>query len=80
MGITNFLFNTVTLVFLVLTLIVGLVVVMVAAGSMESPVLAPADTDVPPTLWVGPTLTPSPGPPPPVTPTVEVTPTPAPAS
>ena len=80
MGFTNFLFNTVTLIFLVLTLIVGLVVVMVAAGSMEPPILAPAATNVPPTLWVGPTLTPSPGPPPPVTPTVEATATPAPSS
>jgi hypothetical protein len=77
MGITNFLFNTVTVLFLVLTLIVGLVVVMVAAGSMEPPILAPADTLVPPTQWAGPTLTPSPGPPPPVTPTLEATPAPS---
>jgi hypothetical protein len=77
MGFTNFLFNTVTVLFLVLTLIVGLVVIMVASGSMEPPILAPADTLVPPTPWVGPTLTPSPGPPPPVTPTVEATPAPA---
>lgn len=80
MGITNFLFNTVTVLFLVLTLIVGLVVVMVAAGSMEPPILAPAATIVPPTPWAGPTLTPSPGPPPQIAPTVEATATPAPAS
>ena len=35
MGITNFLFNTITVIFLTLTLIVLLVVIMVAAGSME---------------------------------------------
>ena len=62
MGVTNFLFNTITLLFLVLTLIVGLVVMMVAAGSMEPPILAPEDTIVPPTQWLRETLTPSPGP------------------
>lgn len=73
MGITNFLFNTITVIFLTLTLIVGLVVIMVAAGSMEPPILAPEDTAVPPTQWFGPTLTPSPGPELQVTPTLEAT-------
>jgi hypothetical protein len=70
MGITNFLFNTITVIFLTLTLIVLLVVILVAAGSMEPPILAPAATNVPPTQWTGPTLTPSPGP------TLEATPAP----
>jgi hypothetical protein len=61
-GITNFLFNTITVIFLTLTLVVGLVVILVAAGSMEPPILAPDNTLAPPTQWVGPTLTPSPGP------------------
>jgi hypothetical protein len=59
MGGTNLLFNTVAALFLVLTVIVGVVVLMVAAGSMESPILAPAPTLVPPTEWSQPTLTPS---------------------
>jgi hypothetical protein len=75
--ITSFLFNTITVIFLTLTLIVGLVVILVAAGSMEPPILAPSNTMVPPTQWVGPTLTPSPGPPPEVTPTLEATAAPA---
>jgi hypothetical protein len=71
MGITNFLFNTITVIFLTLTLIVGLVVILVAAGTMEPPILAPDNTLVPPTQWAGPTLTPSPGP------ALEATPIPA---
>ncbi len=73
MGITNFLFNTITVIFLTLTLIVGLVVIMVAAGSMEPPILAPADTAIPPTTFAKPTLTPSPGPELQITPTLEAT-------
>ena len=45
----NALFNTITVIFVALTLIVGLTVLMVASGSMESPVFAPENTLVPPT-------------------------------
>jgi hypothetical protein len=76
MGGTNLLFNFVTLVFVTLTILVAVVVVMVAAGSMESPVLAPEDTLVPPTPWSGPTVTPSPVPGIELTLTVEATPQP----
>jgi len=65
---TNLLFNLVTVVFLVLTVVVGIVVVSVAAGSMEPPVLAPEATLIPPTQRVMPTLTPS------IVPGVELTP------
>ncbi len=59
MGGTNLLFNFVTLVFVTLTILVAVVVLMVAGGSMEAPILAPADTVIPPTQWSGPTVTPS---------------------
>lgn len=70
----NMFFNVVTVVFLVLTLIVGVVVLGVASGSMKSPILPPKDTVVPATEIVLPTLTPSPTPtlagvPPAITPT-----------
>ncbi len=55
----NLFFNVVTVMFLVLTLLVGVIVLGVATGSMEAPILAPADTSVPPTEIVLPTLTPS---------------------
>jgi hypothetical protein len=56
---SNLFFNTIAVVFLVLTVIVGLVVLSVASGSMEPPILAPEATLVPPTERVNPTLTPS---------------------
>jgi hypothetical protein len=55
----NLFFNVVTVLFLVLTLFVGLMVLGVATGSMEPPILAPENTNVPPTEIVLPTLTPS---------------------
>ncbi len=66
----NLFFDVVSIVFLVLTLLVGIVVLGVASGSMDPPILAPAATGVPPTQAVLPTLTPSPGPGPALTPTV----------
>ncbi|RPJ01889.1 MAG: hypothetical protein EHM39_02645 [Chloroflexi bacterium] len=59
MGGTNLLFNFITLVFVTLTILVAVVVLMVAGGSMESPILPPDETLVPPTQWSGPTVTPS---------------------
>jgi hypothetical protein len=56
---TNVLFNLITVIFLVLTLMVGLVVLAVASGSMEAPVFAPKDTLSVPTQLVPPSLTPS---------------------
>jgi hypothetical protein len=56
---SNLLFDAVAMVFLVLTVVVVLVVLSVASGSMESPILAPDATLVPPTERVNPTLTPS---------------------
>lgn len=59
---TNLFFNLISVVFLVLTVFVGIVVVGVATGSMDAPVLAPENTPVPPTQYYGETLTPSPMP------------------
>jgi len=60
---SNLFFNFVAMLFLVLTVVVVIMVFGVAAGSMEPPsFLAPADTPVPPTEMVLPTLTPSPAP------------------
>lgn len=72
---SNLFFNLVAILFLVLTVVVVVMVFGVAAGSMEPPsFLAPADTPVPPTEMVLPTLTPSPVPGAALTP--ELTPTP----
>ena len=72
---SNLFFNFVALLFLVLTVVVVVMVFGVAAGSMEPPsFLAPADTPIPPTEMVLPTLTPSPVPGAALTP--EMTPTP----
>jgi hypothetical protein len=60
---TNVLFNLVAVIFLVLTVVMVIMIFGVAAGSMEPPsFLAPADTPIPPTQLVLPTLTPSPVP------------------
>jgi hypothetical protein len=56
---SSLLFDAIAMVFLVLTVVVGVVVLSVASGSMESPILAPDATLVPPTERVNPTLTPS---------------------
>lgn len=58
----NLFFNLVSIIFLVLTLVVGIVVLSVLAGSMDPPILAPDATKIPPTGAVLPTLTPSPAP------------------
>jgi Na+-transporting methylmalonyl-CoA/oxaloacetate decarboxylase gamma subunit len=59
----NLLYNAITLVFLVLTVLVAIMVISMATDSMEPPsFLAPEDTDVPATQYVPPTLTPSPAP------------------
>jgi hypothetical protein len=72
---SNLFFNFVAMLFLVLTVVVVVMVFGVAAGSMEPPsFLAPADTPIPPTEMVLPTLTPSPVPGAALTP--EMTPTP----
>jgi hypothetical protein len=72
---SNLFFNFVAMLFLVLTVVVIVMVFGVAAGSMEPPsFLAPADTPIPPTEMVLPTLTPSPVPGAALTP--EMTPTP----
>lgn len=55
----NLFFNVVAVIFMVMTLVVGLVILGIATGSMESPILVPEDTDIPPTSLVLPTLTPS---------------------
>lgn len=53
-------FNVVSAIFLVLTLLVLIIVLSVAGGTMDAPFLAPEDTQPPPTLAQPPTLTPSP--------------------
>jgi len=58
----NLFFNIVSTIFLVLTLVVGVIVISVLTGSMDPPILAPNATEIPPTQAVLPTLTPSPGP------------------
>ena len=58
----NLFFNLVSTVFVVLTIMVAVVVLSVASGSMDAPVFAPDPTDLPATIAVPPTLTPSPGP------------------
>jgi hypothetical protein len=55
----NVLFNFVTVIFLALTLLVGLIVLGVASGSMETPILAPDATQPPPTPFIAPTFTPT---------------------
>ncbi len=60
---TTFFFNIITIIFLALTLFVGLMVVSIASGSMEPPILAPGEDDPLPTEYIAPTLTPSPVPP-----------------
>jgi hypothetical protein len=59
---TNLFFNTVSMIFLVLTVLVAIVVLGVATGSMDPPVFAPDKTSIPATQFVPITLTPSPGP------------------
>jgi hypothetical protein len=73
--VANLFFNTISIIFLALTLLVGVIVLGVAMGSMESPVFAPADTLVPPTQYVPPTIPPSATPGTDLTPAAE-TPTP----
>lgn len=58
----NLIFNTVSLLFLILTVVVAVVVLAVAGDVMEAPLLAPEDTLPPPTIANPPTLTPSPVP------------------
>lgn len=58
----NMVFNVVSIVFLVLTVVTGVIVLGVALGSMDPPVLAPPTDIPPPTQLVFPTLTPSPSP------------------
>ncbi|MBN1564220.1 MAG: hypothetical protein JXA10_10295 [Anaerolineae bacterium] len=58
----NLVFNLVTIVFLVLTVITGVIVLGVVMDSMDPPVFAPATDVPPPTQFVPATLTPSPGP------------------
>jgi hypothetical protein len=59
----NILFNLIAILFLMLTVAVGVIVIGVATDSMEPPILAPEDTAIPPTaIEVIPTITPSPGP------------------
>ncbi|MBI5960483.1 MAG: hypothetical protein HY866_17205 [Chloroflexi bacterium] len=60
---TNLFFNTITVIFLILTVVIGMVVLAVASGSMEAPIFAPKNTLIAPTQLVPPTLTPSPTPP-----------------
>jgi hypothetical protein len=55
----NILFNLITVIFLALTIAVVVVALSIATDSMEPPILAPEDTEIPPTEAVIPTLTPS---------------------
>lgn len=75
---SNLLFDAVTVIFLVLTIVVAIIVFGVASGSMDAPILAPDATLVPPTERVNPTLTPStvPG----ANPTITLAPTTQPGS
>ena len=66
----NLFFNFIAAVFLVLTVLVGVVTLSVAANAMEPPFLKPEPTLVPPTPYVPPTLIPSATPGPSPTPTV----------
>ncbi len=59
---SNLFFDVIAAVFLVLTLLVGIVVLAVATDAMEAPILAPGDDEVLPTQAVPLTLTPSPVP------------------
>lgn len=59
---SNLFFDIIAAVFLVLTLLTGIVVVAVATDAMEAPILAPDDDEVLPTQAVPLTLTPSPVP------------------
>lgn len=70
---SNMLVNLITVIFLALTVIVLVVVLGVASGSMDSPILAPQDTQPPPTIAPLPTMTPTLG----AMETGDVTPTPA---
>ncbi len=55
-------FNVVSVIFLVLTVVTGVIILGVAMGSMDPPLFVPP-TDIPPaTEAVYPTLTPSPTP------------------
>lgn len=59
---TNMIFNIVSVVFLVLTVITGVIVLGVAMDSMDPPVFVPPTDIAPATPAVFPTLTPSPNP------------------
>ena len=50
---SNMIFNIVTVVFLVLTVVTGVIVLGVAMDSMDPPVFAPATDVPPPTQAVG---------------------------
>ncbi|MBN2306078.1 MAG: hypothetical protein JXQ72_16465, partial [Anaerolineae bacterium] len=69
----NLLYNLMTLIFVVLTLLVAIFALSIATGSADPPgFLAPADTEVPPTPFIAPTIPPSPMPGAELTPTAEV--------
>ncbi len=70
---TSLFFNVVSAIFIMLTLLVLIVVISVAGGTMDAPFLAPEDTQPPPTIAQPPTLTPSPVPGAALTPTAAVT-------
>lgn len=61
-GVQSFFFNVVSLLFLALTIIVIVVTIGVATDRMDTPILAPEPTNVPPTPAILPTMTPSPTP------------------
>lgn len=58
----NVFFNFVTVIFLVLTLLVGFAVLSIASGSMDPPIFAPDEDEPLPTQAPRLTLTPSPVP------------------
>jgi hypothetical protein len=66
----NILFNFIAAIFLVLTVVVAVVTLSVAANAMEPPFLKPEPTLVPATPYVPPTLIPSATPGPSLTPTI----------
>ena len=47
---TSLFFNVVSAIFIMLTLLVLIVVISVAGGTMDAPFLAPEDTQPPPTI------------------------------
>jgi hypothetical protein len=59
MRVVNVIFNVLTISFFALTGLWLAVFFSIAAGSMEAPIFAPQDTEVPATVAVMPTLTPS---------------------